>query len=60
MLAMLLSFIGIRPLAFNFEDVVCCVDSGMQCSAVCDPFLGMKPRTQFPQLLLMLPWEQFL
>ncbi len=48
MLAVLLRFIGIEPLALNLEDVVCCIDSGVQYSDACDSFLGKQPRNEFP------------
>jgi len=60
MLAVLFSFIGMKPLGVNLEDIVCCIDSGVQYSDECDPFLRQQLWTQFPQLVLVLPWEQFL
>jgi hypothetical protein len=60
MLAVLFSFIGIKPLALNLEDVVRGIDSGVQDTDECDPFLCQQPWAQFPQLVLVVPLEQFL
>ena len=60
MLAVLFSFIGIETLGVSLEDVVCCIDSGVQYSDDLDPLLREQPWTQFPQVVLVLPLEQFL